>query len=213
MNKTRAKSVDLNIDLNTSFDSLAITFESVLSEEQVASLGKRDSNKARIYFALILASNSIGVSSLAYPSAMANTGVFLFIALMILAIFLNYLTGYLLVFCAKVKNAKNYSDLTYKMIGNFKIIVDFTYILTNMGIMVSCILSFNDFMSGLFHKKFISEGSRIIADKNSLFWIILPNLLLIPIMLRKNYRDLTFFSAMAVIAIIFLAFFSIYLFG
>jgi len=69
---------------------------------------------------------------------------------MILAILLNYYTGTLLVYCAKEKQAKNYSDLTEKMIGKFKIIVDIAFLLTNIGIILSCMLTFNDFMSGLF---------------------------------------------------------------
>lgn len=99
------------------------------------------------------------------------------------------------------------------MIGKFKIVVDIAFLLTNIGIILSCMLTFNDFMSGLFHQKFIGHQNGLMSSKNSLFWIILPGLLLLPILVRKNYKDITAFSCIAVFAIVLLAFFCIYLFS
>lgn len=172
----------------------------------------RDSNKSRVFFAMILASNSIGISSLAYPSSMANTGIVLFIILMILAIFINYLTGYLLVYCAKEKKARNYSHLTEIMLGRYRWFVDFSFFVTNLGIILSCILTFNDFMCGIFNHKYFGERNHFIGSKKSLFWIILPNILLLPVLLRKNYRDISILSTISVFAIFLLSFFSIYIF-
>lgn len=103
---------------------------------------------------MILSSNSIGISSLAYPSAMATTGIINFTILMIIAIIINYTSGYLLVYCAKVKKAKNYATLNKIMLGRFNYIVDIAFLFTNLGILVSCILTFNDFMSGMFFKHY-----------------------------------------------------------
>ncbi len=173
---------------------------------------KRDSNKSRIYFALILASNSIGISSLAYPSVVANSGIITFFLLTLLALVINYKSGYLLVYCAKIKEAKNYGDLTKIMLGKSKIIVDIAFFITNIGIILSCILTFNDFMSGIFLRKIGGESNKIFSNKESLFWIIFPNLVLLPVLLRNNMKDMSLFSAIAVLAIFILAIFSIFLF-
>ena len=38
------------------------------------------------------------------------------------------------------------------MIGKYKYLVDLSYLIVNIGIIISCILTFNDFMTGLFEK-------------------------------------------------------------
>ena len=40
------------------------------------------------------------------------------------------------------------------MLGRFNYIVDVAFLITNLGIIVSCILTFNDFMSGMFFKHY-----------------------------------------------------------
>ena len=52
----------------------------------------------------------------------------------------------------------------------------------------------------------------MLTKKESLFWIILPNLLLIPILIRKSLKDISIFSAMTVFACFLFAVFCIKLF-
>ena len=212
---TTLDSIVIQNPLETSCASLESYVDNNFDKKITKKIKKdlRDSNKSRVLFAMILASNSVGISSLAYPSSVASTGVVLFIILMILAIFINFLTGYLLVYCAKIKKARNYSHLTEIMLGKYKFFVDFSFFITNLGIILSCILTFNDFMCGIFNHKFFGEKNHIMTNKKSLFWIILPNILLLPVLLRKNYRDISVFSTISVLAIVLLSFFSIYIFS
>lgn len=164
--------------------------------------------KQKINFAVILASNSIALSSLTYPSGVANCGLILFLFLMLIALSINFLSGYLLVFCAEKKKAKSYTHLIRIMLGKYKIIVDLFYFIANLGIILSSILTFSDFMTGIFSQ----VNNEIISSKKSLFWIFIPNIFLIPILLRRNLEDMKYFSYIAVFAVILLAFYTFYLF-
>ena len=104
----------------------------------------------KFFFAFVLASNSIGVSALAYPSSLARTGIFPFIILLFFAIVINYLTGYLLMHCAQELKVNNYFELSKAILGKYKFITDVSFLLTNFGIILSCILTLNDFMCSLF---------------------------------------------------------------
>ncbi len=167
--------------------------------------------KYKLNFAVILASNSIALSSLSYPSGMASTGIVLFTLLLALALGINYMSGYFLVYCAQKKQAKSYSHLTEMMLGKYKAVVEFFYLVANFGIILSGVLTFNDFMTGIFQKGQFKE-KVLITSKKSLFWIVLPNLFLFPILLRENIKDVKYISFTAVIAVILLSFYSVYIF-
>lgn len=98
------------------------------------------------------------------------------------------------------------------MLGKFKYIIDVVFLITNLGIIVSCILTFNDFMSGMFFKHYYREGKEFLTKKESLFWIIIPNIILIPVLIRKNLKDISIFSAMIVFACLLFSIFCIKLF-
>lgn len=164
-------------------------------------------------FAFVLASNSIGISAMTYPSAIAKSGVITFIILMTLAIIINYASGYLLVWSAKHKKAKNYTHLTEIMLGKYKIIVDLAFFITNLGIMISCIMTFNESMSSLFSRESFGHANPLLTHEKSLFWIILPTLLLLPILNRRSLADLSLCSTAAVISIFFLSLFCVYIYS
>lgn len=92
------------------------------------------------------------MAALAYPSAIAQTGIFPFIFLIFLAILLNYSTGYLLIYCAREKKVHSYIELSQILLGKYKWITEVAFLLMNFGIILSCILTLNDFMCGLFKK-------------------------------------------------------------
>lgn len=171
-----------------------------------------DTTTQRFFYAVILASNSIGISSLAFPSSMAKAGVGLWILLMLVAILVNYLSSYILVFCGKQLKAKSYAELTQMMLGRFKIVIDIFYVFTNLGIILSCSLTFNDFMSGIFNHEYFENRNRVISSKESLFWIIVPNMLLLPLLLRRSIKDIKVFSIIAVFSVFLLSAFIIYVF-
>lgn len=171
-----------------------------------------DTKIQRFFYALILASNSIGISSLAFPSSMAKAGIGLWMMLMVIAILVNYLSSYILVFCGKQLKVKTYADLTQKMLGKFKAIIDVFYVFTNLGIILSCSLTFNDFMSGIFNHEYFENKNRVISSKESLFWIIVPNMLLLPLLLRRSLKDIKVFSIIAVFAVFLLSVFVMYVF-
>lgn len=62
------------------------------------------------------------------------------------------MTAYLLIICAKNKKANSYFDLAKKIMGKYKIIIDISFLLVNIGIILSCMLTLNDFICGLFQK-------------------------------------------------------------
>lgn len=171
-----------------------------------------DSKVQRFFYAIILASNSIGISSLAFPSSMAKAGIGLWILLMLMTILINYMSSYILVFCGKQTKSRSYAELTFKMLGRFKIIIDVFYVFTNLGIILSCTLTFNDFMSGIFNHEYFESHNRMISSKESLFWIIVPNMLLLPLLLRRSIKDIKMFSVIAVFSIFLLSVFTMYVF-
>lgn len=165
------------------------------------------------YQAIILASSSIGISALAYPTSMANTGIVLWLALLVIAIAINQISSHFLIYCGKETGATDFGDLTQRLLGWYKVIVDILVALMNIGIIISCMLTFNDFMTSIFnHEYFHTHHSRFITSKKSLFWIVFPNLLLLPLLLRRSARDVNAISVCSVFAIVMLACFTIYIF-
>jgi len=97
------------------------------------------------------------------------------------------------------------------MLGKYKIIVEIFYFIANFGIIISCILTFNDFMTGIFESQ--NQNYPSLSKKKSLFWVVLPNLLLYPILTRKSIADIKNYSLIAVISVFLLAFYTLWLFG
>lgn len=163
--------------------------------------------------AIILASGAIGISALAYPSSMANTGVILWFFLLGLAIAINYISSYVLVLCGRQLHVYTYNDLCDRLIGKWRAFVDFFELLLNTGIMLCNMLTFNDFMTGIFnHDYFQGQSSKLVSSRKSLVWIVLPNLLVLPLLLRKRINDTNFISVMSVCTIALLALFTVYMF-
>lgn len=171
-----------------------------------------DTKSQRFYFAIILASNSIGISSLAFPSSMAKSGIVLWVVVMVITIFVNYTSSYVLVYCAKQLNVRSYAELTSKMLGRWKTVIDIFYVFTNIGIILICSLTFNDFMSGILSHDYFHHKNKVISSKESLFWVILPNILLLPLLMRRSLRDVKIFSFISVFAVFLLSVFTIYVF-
>jgi amino acid permease len=173
-----------------------------------------ESKFSLFYSSILLSSSSIGISSLAYPSSMANSGIVLWVMLLILAVSINYISSYVLVFCGREMKAKSFSDLTEKMMGKWTIAIDLMCVILNIGIIISCIMTFNDFMTGIFqHQYFENISNVIVKSKKSLFWIIFPNLFLVPVLLRRRMSDMNFIGVGCVCSIALLAIFIIYVFA
>lgn len=171
-----------------------------------------DTKSQRFYYAIILASNSIGISSLAFPSSMAKSGIVLWVFIMVITLFINYISSYVLVYTAKQLNARSYAELTFKMLGRWKTLIDVFYVLTNMGIILICSLTFNDFMTGIMNHEYFEHKTKVFTSKESLFWIIVPNLVILPLLLRRSLKDIKVFSVIAVSAVFLLSAFTIYVF-
>lgn len=171
-----------------------------------------DTKSQRFYFAIILASNSIGISSLAFPSSMAKAGLLLWILIMLIAMFISYTSSYMLVYCAKQINVKSYAEITSKMLGRWKCVIDLFYVFTNMGIILICYLTFNDFMSGILNHEYFDQKNKVVGSRESLFWIIAPNLLLLPLLTRKSIKDIKALSVISVFSVFLLSIFAIYVF-
>jgi amino acid permease len=125
----------------------------------------------------------------------------------------NYISSRLLVICGKELKATNFKELCLRLIGRFTIIVDFFECVLNTGIMLCNMLTFNDFLTGIFnHDYFQGQSSKLVSSKKSLTWIILPNLLILPFVMRKKISDTHLISIMLVCMIVLLAFFAFYLF-
>jgi amino acid permease len=177
------------------------------------SIVDEDTPCSSIFNAIVLASSSIGISALAYPSSMANTGIILWFFLLALAIAVNYISSYLLVLSGKELKVSSFNELCDRLIGRWRVFVDFFEFILNTGIMMCNMLTFNDFMTGIFnHDYFQGQPSKLVSSKKSLVWIVLPNLLVLPLLLRKRIQDTHFISIMSVCTIVMLAFFSVYMF-
>jgi len=177
-------------------------------------LEKADSEFSLFYFAVLLSSSSIGISALAYPSSMAQSGILLWILLLTLALFVNYISSYVLVYCGRETKSKDFSELTGKILGRGKVAVDFMCVALNLGIIISCIMTFNDFMTGIFqHNYFDGVSNVIVTSKKSLFWIIFPNLMLLPVLLRRGISDMNAIAVGCVISIVVLAAFISFVFS
>lgn len=99
------------------------------------------------------------------------------------------------------------------VLGKYKFVVDVSFLLVNFGIILSCMLTLNDFMCGLFKKQFFGKTSDVFSHKDNLFWIIVPNISIIPIILKNNNKTLNILSALSVFAYVLLGFFCFYLFS
>ena len=160
--------------------------------------------------ALILScSSSIGISSLTLPGSVEKTGVLLWPLLLFLAAFLNYFSNKMLAKTARLTGSSSYSEMCQKVLKKFKIIPDILTLISNTCLVLSCNITWVTFLSDLVY---IYKGQHS-SNLMKAIYILIPNLCLLPVLLKKNMKDVAIPATVTILAVIFLLLFVIFTFS
>ena len=165
---------------------------------------KLTSNKELILPVLILSCSScIGISSLTLPGSVEQTGVLLWPILLFLTAFINYFSNKLLAKVAFILDAKTYSEVCEKVLGDMKLIPDCLTLVSNFCLIISCNLTWVTFVENLVFIIFSKHSTKLMM----ILYMIIPNFLLIPTLLKNKIQDVAVPAAVSIIAVLFLLLF------
>ena len=124
---------------------------------------KLTSNKELILPVLILSCSScIGISSLTLPGSVEQTGVLLWPILLFLTAFINYFSNKLLAKVAFILDAKTYSEVCEKVLGDMKLIPDCLTLVSNFCLIISCNLTWVTFVENLVFIIFSKHSTKLM---------------------------------------------------
>ena len=104
---------------------------------------------------------------------------------------------------ATLKNEKSFEILVENNFSQITVITGTTFLVNNVGIIITCMLSLNDSIERILKDQFNIQN-KFLVDSKSLLWIILPGVILSPIILKINKIDLNKGSFLVSIIYLFL---------
>lgn len=162
------------------------------------------SNKELVLPALILSCSScIGISSLTLPGSVETTGVLLWPILLFFVAFLNYFSNQLLAKLAFMTKAKSYSQVCEHVMGDFRIIPDCLTLVSNLCLILSCNLTWVTFVDDLVFIIFSIRSTKLLL----VLYMVLPNVLLVPTLLKNKVQDVAIPATISILAVVFLLLF------
>lgn len=183
-------------------------FSTILSSvsAKIVRLFRLTSNKELVLPALILSCSScIGISSLTLPGSVEQTGVVLWPILLFIAAFMNYFSNKLLAKIAFKLKAKSYSEVCEHILGDLKLVPDCLTLISNFCLILSCNLTWVTFLDDLVFIIFSVRSSKPML----VVYMLLPNLCLLPALLKTSIRDVAIPATMSILAVVFLLLFVI----
>lgn len=170
---------------------------------------KNDSLQGRnvIIFMTLIAS-SFGVSSMGLSSICARSGLLLYVILTLLAGMINYCSFLAFVHLTSVFKLGTFQDLAQVTLGRMKILIMLPLIVSNLGNMVGNLLIFTKYFQGLFRKMGLMQVEPGINE--NMTQILLFSLLLFPLLLKRQLKDIFFVTYLTILTLLFFSFFSIF---
>lgn len=111
----------------------------------------------------------------------------MFVIFLGIAVWVNSISGRLLILCSQISSSQSFQKLAQQILRRWKLLIKISFIIYSLGIIITCILSINDFMISIF-KNHVQNSYSIFKDRELLFWILVPCLAISPFIYR--IRDL-----------------------
>ncbi len=156
-----------------------------------------------------LLSATLGVGMLSMPRAFYKSGTLLCTLLMYLAALVSYQSIICLVKVSYKTKLTTYSDMALWSYGTkFKVLTDLIYFLNTFGSAVTySIVIKENLASGceMIASLFYSGMPKILQEQKNVFWIIVSQGILIPLVLKEKLTELRIFSLISFCIIIYIA--------
>ena len=151
---------------------------------------------------------TLGPGLLAYPDAFQRSGVVYASVQLFAVVLLSYFSVISLAEASARTEQYTYGDIADEVIGGYsKYFAEFFFYANNFGASVSYFVLINQNMNSImkFLNEFVVDVPKTFLDISLLYWVTLTGVFLIPVVMKKNLKDLKFLSAFGFLSIIYLA--------
>ena len=153
----------------------------------------------------ILLSASLGVGMLSIPRAFERSGLILGPILVCVGALISYLSMRCLVAASAFTQLVAMGDLALWSYGmKFKYLTDLVFLVNNFGTAIAYSIAAKENIASTFHSfKELGWSScpSILYDQNSLFWLLISQGILIPLVIKEKLTELRVFSLISYIII------------
>ena len=156
-----------------------------------------------------LLSSTLGVGMLSMPRAYYRSGIMLCAVLMYLAAVVSYQSVMCLVRVSSKTKLTTYSDMAMWSYGmKFKVLTDLIYFVNTFGSAVTNSIVIKENLASACEtigSLFFSGMPELFKDQKSVFWIIISQGILIPLVMKEKLTELRVFSLISFCIIIYIA--------
>lgn len=159
---------------------------------------------------MTLIASCFGVSSMGLSSICARSGILLYTLQLILAVGINYFSFYAFLFLTNHFKLRNFQDLSKLMLGRWQTLAIFSLILSNIGNMVGNLLIFIKYFQGILRKLNLLSFEPNLNE--NMIQILLISLFILPLVLKRQLKDIFFVTYITILIMVFFIFFVIFQF-
>jgi hypothetical protein len=158
---------------------------------------------------LILFGSTYGNNSQSLPGTMVKVGPFAWFVLLGISLAINFIVLEHLIDFAETRGLRNFVDLS-KIIGNRKTYtcILIFFVLSSGFRLLIAVTFINELICGIFAS--YDFTFVLISVKQSLFWILVPIVLLFPLIIKRKLKSLAISTFISLTAAVFLVIFITY---
>lgn len=183
-------SPSLSTDKESSSADQPTTFHKLRKQEALASL-------------LGLFGATFGIGSLGLTAMMARVGVFTWFILFMLALTVNIVAFNAVIYFTDKHDLKSFVDIS-TVIGShrLKALITGLFFLVNFGTILSTMAVYNGLLCSVLIK--LGVTNPILVHVESLVWMVVPGMLLLPILVKRKLKDVAFVTVISLISAFYL---------
>lgn len=183
-------SPSLKTDLESPSADQPITLRKLHKQEALASL-------------LGLFGATFGIGSLGLTAMMARVGVFTWFALFMLALTVNLVAFNAVIYFTDKHGLKSFVDIgTVLGSQRLKVVITVLFFLVNFGTILSTMAFYNGLICSVLIK--LGATNPIIMHVESLVWMVVPGMLLLPILVQRKLKDVAFLMVVSLFSALYI---------
>jgi amino acid permease len=168
-----------------------------------SSLDKTPSSSSNYGTLVSLFGATFGISSLGLPIVMAQTGILMFLFLMMIALLVNFISYRIIIIYTETSNLRTFSCFAEAIGGpRLRKFVNIFFFISNIGTMISSIVVFNSLVTLVLTR--VGFINTLLTDPRSLTWILVPILISIPILIKQELKNFAWITVISFAACIYL---------
>jgi amino acid permease len=146
---------------------------------------------------------TFGIGSLGLTAMMARVGVFSWIVLFVLALTVNLVAFNAVIYFTDKHGLKSFVDFG-TVIGSpkLKTVITVLFFLVNFGTILSTMAVYNGLLCTLLIK--LGVKNPIMVHVESLVWMVVPAMLLLPILVKRKLKDVAFVTVISLVSALYL---------